>query len=81
MRLMEATGRWLFSRTPNRQPAEYVPGDVLALRAKTAIDYVVTMLEPKGPSVRFDAVALGALLAAAQPYWLPASGVGAGLDQ
>jgi hypothetical protein len=77
MRLMEATGRWLFSRAPNRQPTEYVPGDVLALSAKTAIDYVITMLEPKGLSVRFDAAALGALLATAQPYWLPASGVGA----
>src|SRR5216683_146351 len=32
MQLMEATGRWLFSRAPNRQPTEYVPGDVLALR-------------------------------------------------
>src|SRR5438045_9537415 len=71
MQLMEATGRWLFSRAPNRQPAEYVPGDVLALRARTALDYAVTTLEPNGPSVRFDAVALGALLATAQPYWLP----------
>ena len=33
--------------------------------------------QPKCPSVGFDAVALGALLATAQPYWLPASGVGA----
>ena len=24
MQLMEATGRWLFSRPPNRQPREYV---------------------------------------------------------
>ena len=45
MRLMEATGRWLFRRAPNRQPTEYVPGDVLALRAKTAIDYVIAMLQ------------------------------------
>jgi hypothetical protein len=27
MQPMEATGRWLFSRSPNRQPVEYVPGD------------------------------------------------------
>lgn len=77
MQLMEATGRWLFSRPPNRQPVEYVPGDVLALRAKAAMDYVISFPDPKRASIRFDAVALGALLATAQPYWLPASGVGA----
>jgi len=77
MQLMEATGRWLFSRPPNRQPAEYVPGDVLALRAKAVMDYVISFPDSKRPSIRFDAVALGALLATAQPYWLSASGVGA----
>ena len=77
MQLMEATGRWLFSRPPNRQPSEYVPGDVLGLRAKTVVDYVICTPDQKGPAIRFDAVALGALLATAQPYWLPAAGVGA----
>ena len=77
MQLIEAPGRWLFSRPPNRQPAEYVPGDVLALRAKAVMDYVISFPDSKRPSIRFDAVALGALLATAQPYWLPAPGVGA----
>ncbi len=77
MQLMEATGRWLFSRPPNRQPREHVPGDVLGLRAKTVVDYVICTPDQKGPAIRFDAVALGALLATAQPYWLPAAGVGA----
>ena len=49
MQLTEATGRWLFSRQPNRQPTEYEPGDVLALRARTVVDYVFSTPEPKGP--------------------------------
>jgi hypothetical protein len=77
VQLIEATGRWLFSRAPNRQPTEYVPGDVLALRARAVLDYVICTPDQKGPIIRFDAVALGALLATAQPYWLPAAGVGA----
>lgn len=50
---------------------------MLALRARTVVDYVISTPQPKRPSIRFDAVALGALLATAQPYWLPAAGVGA----
>ena len=77
MQLIEATGRWLFSRAPNRQPAHHVPGEVLALRARAVVDFVIVTLESKAPGIRFDVVALGGLLASAQPYWLPASGVGA----
>ncbi len=50
MQLIEAPGRWLFSRPPNRQPAEYVPGDVLALRAKAVMDYVISFPDSKRPA-------------------------------
>lgn len=81
LQIMEATGRWSFTHVPPRQPARYVPGDVVALRSKTVLDYVLfSPGQDDDAGVHHDALPLGSTLASAVPYWLPAGAATAVLD-
>lgn len=78
--LAEATGRWTLTRAPRREPASYVPGDVVALRSLYAMHLLldpdrakVFARDPtRAITLCHDAVPTVRALVEAEAYWLPA---------